>query len=52
MTTKVDGMNPRENQQACKPNLPKYQEQVGWEDGTVQQMCVMFTLRWWSYLMR
>ena len=25
----VEGMNPRENQQACKPNLHRYQEQVG-----------------------
>lgn len=33
-------MSPHENQQACKPNLFKYQEQVGWEDVTFQDKCV------------
>lgn len=38
--TKVEGMNPHDNQQACKPNLCRYEEQVGWEDVTVQQRYV------------
>lgn len=36
----VEGENPRDNQHDCKPNLHRYQEQVGWEDVIVQQMCV------------
>jgi len=38
--TEVEGTNPHDNQQAGKPNMHKYQEQVGWEDVIVQQMCV------------
>jgi len=37
---KVEGMNPCDNQQTSKPNLRRYQEEVGWEDVTFQQMCV------------
>ena len=40
MGMEVEGTNPRDNQEAFQPNLCRYQEQVGWEDGTVQQVCV------------
>lgn len=40
MGTEVVGMNQRGNQQACKLNLCRYQEQVGWEDVIIQQMCM------------
>lgn len=35
----VKATSPRDKQQACKPNLHKNSEHVGWEDVTVQQMC-------------
>ena len=51
----VKRTNPRDNQQACKPNLRKYQKQVGgrmWQFNRGMRMISHITLRWWSCLMR